>query len=102
MIIKNYEPNKINLNKTKFVLLYGENTGAKEDFTKIILKEKYDKLREKYNAKERFMDIYEKITYRNDSRKRSKKTMRSKLFTFFGKQYLKQINKNKEKLIKKI
>ena len=38
MIIKNYEPNKINLNKTKFVLLYGENTGAKEDFTKIILK----------------------------------------------------------------
>ena len=44
MIIKNYEPNKINLNKTKLVLLYGENTGAKEDFTKIILKEKYDKL----------------------------------------------------------
>ena len=33
MIIKNYEPNKINLNKTKFVLLYGENTGAKDDFT---------------------------------------------------------------------
>ena len=44
MIIKNYEPNKINLNKIKFILLYGENTGAKEDFTKIILKEKYDKL----------------------------------------------------------
>ena len=48
------------------------------------------------------MDIYEKITYRNDLKKRSKKTMRSKLFTFFGKQYLKQINKNKDKLIKKI
>ena len=73
-----------------------------EQFWNHFSKEKYDKLREKYYAKERFMDIYEKITYRNDSRKRSKKTMRSKLFTFFGKQYLKQINKNKEKLIKKI
>ncbi|MEC8671158.1 MAG: hypothetical protein VXX84_00155, partial [Candidatus Thermoplasmatota archaeon] len=73
-----------------------------EQFWNHFSKEKYDKLREKYNAKERFMDIYEKITYRNNSKKRSKKTMRSKLFTFFGKQYLKQINKNKEKLIKKI
>ena len=73
-----------------------------EQFWNHFSKEKYDKLREKYYANERFMDIYEKITYRNDSRKRSKKTMRSKLFTFFGKQYLKQINKNKEKLIKKI
>ena len=63
-------------------------------------KVRYDKLREKYYANKRFMDIYEKITYRNKVVNIAKKTLRSKLFTFFGKGYLKQINKNKKKLIK--
>ena len=44
-----------------------------------------------------FMDIYDKINYRN---KIKKDDLRSKLFTFFGKKYLKQINNNKDKLIK--
>ncbi len=43
MIIKNYEANKINLDQNKFFLLNGENNGAKEDFAKIILKERYNK-----------------------------------------------------------
>ena len=63
-------------------------------------KERYEQLRIKYHANEKFMDIYEKITYRNDSKKIANNTLRSKLFTFFGKGYLKQINKNKKKLIK--
>jgi len=63
-------------------------------------KNKYDKLREKYHASSNFMDIYEKITYRNESKKIAKNTLRSKLFTFFGKGYLRQINMNKKKLIK--
>ncbi len=40
MIIKNYEINKINLNQSNFLLLYGENEGAKKDFIKSLLKEK--------------------------------------------------------------
>ena len=63
-------------------------------------KNKYDQLRKKYHANSNFMDIYEKITYRNDSKKIAKNTLRSKLFTFFGKGYLRQINMNKKKLIK--
>ena len=63
-------------------------------------KEKYDKIRKKYHATNNFMDIYDKITYRHTSKKIAKKTLRSKLFTFFGKRYLRQINKNKRRLIK--
>ena len=44
MIIKSYEPTKIDLKNIKFILLNGDNTGAKEDFTKAILKEKYNKI----------------------------------------------------------
>ena len=43
MIIKSFEVNKIKLNQHKYFLLYGENNGAKEDFTKSILKEKFIK-----------------------------------------------------------
>ena len=50
-----------------------------------------------YKADDKFMDIYDKINYRN---KIKKDDLRSKLFTFFGKKYLKQINNNKDKLIK--
>ena len=46
------------------------------------------------------MDVYDKITYRSESKNRKIKTIRSQLFTFFGRRYLEQINKNKEKLIK--
>ena len=71
-----------------------------DEFWQHFNKEKYDNLRIKYHANGNFMDIYEKITYRNDTKKIAKKTLRSKLFTFFGKGYLRQINKNKKRLIK--
>jgi hypothetical protein len=71
-----------------------------DDFWTHFDKEKYDRIREKYHAKNNFMDIYDKITYRDTSKKITKNTLRSKLFTFFGKGYLRQINKNKKRLIK--
>ena len=40
MIIKSFEVNKLNLNKTPFVLLYGKNDGLKKEIKKIILKNK--------------------------------------------------------------
>ena len=40
MIIKSFEVNKLNLNKTPFVLLYGKNDGLKKEITNIILKNK--------------------------------------------------------------
>ena len=71
-----------------------------DDFWNHFDKEKYEKLREKYHANGKFMDVYDKITYRSESKNRKIKTIRSQLFTFFGRRYLEQINKNKEKLIK--
>ena len=68
-----------------------------EEFWKQFDQTKYEKIREKYHAKGNFMDIYEKINYRNINKKES---LRSKLFIFFGKKYLKQINNNKDKLIR--
>ena len=68
-----------------------------DDFWNQFNKAKYDKIRKKYNAEGNFMDIFDKINYRNEIKKTS---LRSKLFKFFGKRYLKQINSNKEKLIK--
>ena len=62
-------------------------------------KEKYEKLREKYHANGKFMDVYDKITYRSESKNRKIKTIRSQLFTFFGRRYLEQINKNNFELI---
>ena len=41
MIVKNYEFKKIDLQFNKFFLLNGDNDGAKEDFIKSFLKEKY-------------------------------------------------------------
>ena len=41
MIVKNYESKKIDIKLNKFFLLNGDNDGAKEDFIKSILKEKY-------------------------------------------------------------
>ncbi len=70
------------------------------DFWNHFDKEKYEKLRKKYHADGKFMDVYDKITYRSKAKNRKIKTIRSQLFTFFGKNYLSQINKNKEKLIK--
>ena len=40
MIIKSYELNKINLNQSPFVLLYGKNEGFKSQITAQILKNK--------------------------------------------------------------
>ena len=44
MIIKNFETKKVNFEKNNILLLYGENDGAKDDFLKIILKEKFKKI----------------------------------------------------------
>ncbi len=63
-------------------------------------KEKYENLRKKYHADKKFMDVYDKITYRSKAKGRKVSTFRSDLFRFFGKMYLKQINNNKRKLIK--
>ena len=41
MIVKSYESKKIDIKLNKFFLLNGDNDGAKEDFIKSILKEKY-------------------------------------------------------------
>ena len=71
-----------------------------DDFWNHINKQKYEKLRKKYHAHGKFKDVYDKITYRSEAKKRKIKTIRSQLFTFFGRRYLEQINKNKEKLIK--
>ena len=68
-----------------------------EDFWNQFNKEKYDKIRKKYSAEDNFMDIFDKINYRN---KTKKKNIRSELFQFIGKRYLKQINNNRDKLIK--
>ena len=68
-----------------------------EEFWKQFDQKKYENIREKYHAKGNFMDIYEKINYRN---KKKKNNLRSQLFTFFGKRYLKQINSNQEKLVR--
>jgi Delta24-sterol reductase len=65
-----------------------------EDFWNRFDKEQYEKLRKKYHADIKFMDIYDKITYRSTNKKTKKKGLRSKLFTFFGKKYLKSIKKN--------
>ena len=43
------------------------------------------------------MNIFDKINYRH---KIQKKNLRSELFKFFGKGYLKQINNNKDTLIR--
>ena len=50
MIIKSFEANKINLNKNKFILLYGKNEGFKSEVTNNILKDK--KEIKKYEEKE--------------------------------------------------
>ena len=68
-----------------------------EDFWNQFDKKKYDSLRKKYHADGNFMNIFDKMNYRN---KTKKDNLRSKLFKFFGKKYLKQINNNKDKLIK--
>ena len=63
-------------------------------------KGKYERLRKKYHADGKFMDVYEKITYKSKAKNKKIETLRSQLFTFFGKRYLSQINKNKGRLIK--
>tara|TARA_B100000686_G_scaffold348593_1_gene440018 strand:- start:198 stop:1694 length:1497 start_codon:yes stop_codon:yes gene_type:complete len=68
-----------------------------EDFWNQFDKNKYDSLRETYHADKNFMNIFDKMNYRN---KTKKDNLRSKLFKFFGKKYLKQINNNKDRLIK--
>ena len=40
MIIKSFEINKININKNKFILLYGKNEGLKTEVTNTLLKSK--------------------------------------------------------------
>lgn len=40
MIIKSFEINKIELDKHKFILLYGKNDGLKAEITSVLLKDK--------------------------------------------------------------
>ena len=41
MILKSYEVNKIDINKSNFILFYGQNQGAKEEeISKILEKNK--------------------------------------------------------------
>ncbi len=52
MIFKAYETKKINIDKNKIILFYGENQGAKEDeISKLLLKNK-DKSLSKYDEKQ--------------------------------------------------
>jgi hypothetical protein len=71
---------------------------TKEEFWNHFDQKKYNKLRETYHAENNFMDIYEKIVYRSGETE-TKQTFRGKLFTFFGKKYLKHIKKNSKYLI---
>ena len=50
MIIKSFEANKIELNKNKFILLYGKNEGFKSEVINSLLREK--KEIERYEEKE--------------------------------------------------
>ena len=50
MIIKSFETNKIELDKSKFILLYGKNNGFKSEVTNNLLKDKIEI--EKYEEKE--------------------------------------------------
>ena len=40
MIIKSFETNKIELDKNKFILLYGQNNGLKNETLKNLIKKK--------------------------------------------------------------
>lgn len=44
MILKSYEINKIDLNKSKIILLYGKNDGFKNEATKLIIKKRNNSL----------------------------------------------------------
>ena len=55
MIIKSYELNKINLDKNKFVLLYGKNEGLKNETINNFLKNKQNTVR--YEEKEVLEDL---------------------------------------------
>ena len=57
MIIKSFETTKIELDKNKFVLLYGKNNGFKTEVTNNLLKDKIEI--KKYEEKE----ILEKYKY---------------------------------------
>ena len=50
MIIKSFEINKINLDLNNLFLFYGKNNGFKDEFTKNIIKNKYDTIN--YDEKE--------------------------------------------------
>ena len=50
MIIKSFEINKINLDLNNLFLFYGKNNGYKDEFTKNIIKNKYDTVN--YDEKE--------------------------------------------------
>ena len=49
MIIKSYEINKINLNKTHFFLMYGENQGFKNEVLNNFFEKKFtDMMKKKF------------------------------------------------------
>ena len=52
MILKSYEVNKIDINKSNFLLFYGQNQGAKEEEISKILEKNKDKTLSRYEEKQ--------------------------------------------------
>ena len=52
MILKSYEVNKIDINKSNFILFYGQNQGAKEEEISKILEKNKDKTLSRYEEKQ--------------------------------------------------
>ena len=52
MILKSYEVNKIDINKSNFILFYGQNQGAKEEEISKILEKNKDKALSRYEEKQ--------------------------------------------------
>ena len=52
MILKSYEVNKIDINKSNFILFYGQNQGAKEEEISKILEKNKDKTLNRYEEKQ--------------------------------------------------
>ena len=60
MIFKNFELNKINLKKNKFILLYGKNEGLKNEALSILIKDKNNV--QNYEEKELF-ELYKRFQF---------------------------------------
>ena len=73
MILKSYEINKINLLKNRYLLLYGVNEGAKNEFTTEIVRKskikqilKFDEKQILENENILFTEVYSKSLFDNE------------------------------------